>query len=406
MINNITVPKYRELLPLLSLRHHLFEGYIVDDASLEVMLRIEKEMHRLKVMGDDQRRTLWIEIYLPGQSFDWDEDRKDRNGNIWYWVSSTTYKNFHSLTLCDRCSKIVDLRNQPCTTRGREEAESFTDVLKPLLRLEKYIRDIVDAICASPAAYNDYVANNLPYWKKTGSIPRSVLNRICSLYRSTDNPESEIEMIETVCRSPVTTFDEMTLDTYMHYWRLAYLANSTRKDSGPNGRDPFKDISDKEFFGRSSTGNNLEDYKLDSQEDFLRWKDASYPYHCFDIVYARVSLFPRRDNTGKWHFEIYYNISYFFNDVLRITRGLFNLGIVLDISHWAEDALEQLREEDVVGVSPRPNKYREEIEIPWVGDGITRKMVNAIIRATTWDKAEEVLPAEEADVEAGCWAEK
>ena len=57
MVNNIIVPEYKELWPLLSLDRAL-NGNVVDDASLEVMLRIENEMHRLKVMGDDARRSL------------------------------------------------------------------------------------------------------------------------------------------------------------------------------------------------------------------------------------------------------------------------------------------------------------------------------------------------------------
>ena len=52
----------------------------------------------------------------------------------------------------------------------------------------------------------------------------------------------------------------------------------------------------------------------------------------------------------------------------------------------------QLREEDIVRISPCPNKYLEEISLPTVGDGVTRKMVNAIIRETMWDKEELVLP--------------
>lgn len=64
MINNITILEYKEFWPLLCLDGAL-NGNVVDDASLEVMLRIEKEMHRLKVMGDDERRTLWLKYTFP-----------------------------------------------------------------------------------------------------------------------------------------------------------------------------------------------------------------------------------------------------------------------------------------------------------------------------------------------------
>lgn len=90
MINNIIVPEYKELWPLLDLDRAL-NGNVVNDASLEVMLRIENEMRRLKVMGDDERRSLWLEIHLPGRRYYWGEDKRDRNGNIWYKLSTGNY---------------------------------------------------------------------------------------------------------------------------------------------------------------------------------------------------------------------------------------------------------------------------------------------------------------------------
>ena len=100
MINNILVPEYKELWPLL-VHDRALNGNVVDDASLEVMLRIENEMRRLKVMGDDERRSLWLEIHLPGRRYYWGEDKRDRNGNIWYWISTGNYRGFHYLLLGD-----------------------------------------------------------------------------------------------------------------------------------------------------------------------------------------------------------------------------------------------------------------------------------------------------------------
>ena len=38
-------------------------GTIVDDKSLEIMLRIEKSMSRLEVMGDDERKGMAYKEY-------------------------------------------------------------------------------------------------------------------------------------------------------------------------------------------------------------------------------------------------------------------------------------------------------------------------------------------------------
>ena len=367
-------------------------GNVVDDASLEVMLRIEKEMHRLKVMGDDERRSLWIEIHLPGKRYYWGEDKRDRNGNIWYWISTGNYRGFHSLLLGDNHHRCVDLRSQPFVGEQRNPEYIYTDVHKPLLRLEEYVRAIVDAVCMAPDKYNEYVEENLPYWKRHGTIRRSVLNGICPLYRRVENPETEVELLENVRNSPLTVLNEMTLNTYMHYWRLAYVAYRTRDDFEPDSAEKYADSDDREVFRRSSKEYNLDGYNLDSQDDFIKWKTENSSCHCHDVAYARIHLWPVREDDGLWHFEISYNVGGYFRDILNIVRALYEQGIIVGIRYWVDDALAQLREEDSVRISPCPNKYQEEISLPTVGDGVTRKMVNAIIRATVWDKEEAVFP--------------
>lgn len=391
MVNNIIVPEYKELWPLFGLDRAL-NGNVVDDASLEVMLQIENEMHRLKVMGDDERRSLWLEIHLPGKRYYWGEDKRDRNGNIWYWISTGNYCGFHYLLLSDKRHKFIDLRSQPFVGEQRNPEHIYTDVHKPLLRLEEYVKEIVDAVCVAPDKYNEYIDENLPYWKRQGVIKRSALNGICPLYRRVDDPEAEIELIEKVYKSPLTTLKEMTMNVYMHYWRLAYVAYRTHNDFEPDSPDEYDADSDREVFKNSSKGYNLEGYDLDSQEDFIKWEAANSSYHCHDVAYARVHLWPVREDDGSWHFEISYNVCGYFRDVLNIVRALYEQGIIVGIRYWAEDALAQLREEDFVRISPCPNKYQEEISLPMVGDGVTRKMVNAIIREAVWDKEELVLP--------------
>ena len=61
-MKHIPVLRYNDLRDLMYLTHeHHLNGVVVDDAALEVMLRIEKTMQRLEEMGDDEQRWLWIE---------------------------------------------------------------------------------------------------------------------------------------------------------------------------------------------------------------------------------------------------------------------------------------------------------------------------------------------------------
>ena len=73
-MKKIKILRYNDLGDLMYLTHgHHLNGVVVDDAALEVMLRIEKTMQRLEVMGDDEQRWLWIELKAPGKRNRWEE---------------------------------------------------------------------------------------------------------------------------------------------------------------------------------------------------------------------------------------------------------------------------------------------------------------------------------------------
>ena len=56
-MKDLSILKYNDLREVMWLDHHNnLNGTAVDDASLDVMLRIEKTMSRLDVVGDDTER--------------------------------------------------------------------------------------------------------------------------------------------------------------------------------------------------------------------------------------------------------------------------------------------------------------------------------------------------------------
>ena len=109
MKKNIPILKYNDLKYLMALDGDPFDGVIVDDASLAVMLRIEKAMQRLCPMGNDEIRWLWIEMKAPGK-----RDRMesaDKNGNYWYELSTAHYKDFHYMVLRNRGWRLITLQS-------------------------------------------------------------------------------------------------------------------------------------------------------------------------------------------------------------------------------------------------------------------------------------------------------
>ena len=177
-MKNIPVLRYNDLRDLMYLTHeHHLNGVVVDDAALEVMLRIEKTMQRLEEMGDDEQRWLWIELKAPGKRNRM--ETADANGNYWYQVFTANYKGFHYMIIRNRQWRYIDLRSASYIGGERRPDVWHGNVSKSLLKLEKYITAMVDNICENADEYNAYVERNLPYSKRDGIIKRADLNRIC-----------------------------------------------------------------------------------------------------------------------------------------------------------------------------------------------------------------------------------
>lgn len=93
-MKNIQIIKYDDLREIMRLDHHNNpNGVVVDDAALEVMLRIEKIMQRLEPTGDDEQRALWIEIKAPSRRNR--TERADSKGNYWYQLITACYEDIH-----------------------------------------------------------------------------------------------------------------------------------------------------------------------------------------------------------------------------------------------------------------------------------------------------------------------
>ena len=290
-MNNIPTLRYNDLRDLMYLTHeHHLNGVVVDDAALEVMLRIEKTMQRLEVMGDDEQRWLWIELKAPGKRNRWEE--ADANGNYWYQVFTANYKGFHYMIIRNRQNRYVDLRSTRYIGDARKPDVWHGNVSKPLLKLEKYITALVDSICENPDDYNNYVEEHLPYSKRDGVIKRADLNRICPVYRTFDDPERVVDIVTKMNNLPLWSADKMTLRTYIHFWCLLYETYRAKDEYRPEPKSDYADKTDVEIFVRhNSKGDEIEGLNLDSEQDYQKWEDENRMYHCMDVAYARIHFY-------------------------------------------------------------------------------------------------------------------
>lgn len=395
-MKKLPVLKYYDLRDLMYLNiMKCLNGVVIDDASLEVMLRIEKTMQRLKVMGSDARRILWIEIKAPGKRNR--EEFADANDNYWYQVCSAHYKDFHYMLIGNAEGRLISLQNRASIKGKRKPDAWYGDVSKPLERIERYIKKLVDCICENPDEYNNYVEDHLPYSKREGKIKRSMLNRICPEYRTFDDPQHVVDVIKKYEALPMTNYDKMTLRTYIHVWRIAYVAYQTKDYYIPKPMSDFEGLSDMEIFRScKKRGHEIEEMDLDSEEAFVEWEKENSLYHCMEVAYARILMSPVKEE-GHWYFSLYYSIYGYTKDVFNIIESLWQEGIRVKCNHAMTRMLRYAQETDYVGIAPisNPRAYNDvignEIILP-IEEEDSAQQVAEIISAAKWKKQIKVRP--------------
>lgn len=367
-----------------------YDSVVIDAASEEVMLRIEKAMSRLKVMGRDERRFFWI----------W----ANRNAREREWLKVVTAHvgDFHYLILSDGKYKDAVLKN--AESINHNETEYRYDLLLPLLALEKHVLAIVDWICEAPTEYNAYVERYLPFHKRSGDIPRKKLRSILPGRYSNEERKQMLRGLESIKASAPSTYDTITLRTYITIWSAAYRVLAKLRfdrDDDPYDKERLvnaQTMTDEELFRRyNSKGDKIETLNLDSATDYEKWYDDNSPYHCIDVAYARIHLYPWEEIRERtYHFHLHFGVYGYYDDVAVIANALHEQGINLVVDE-IDSIIKILREEDMVGFRPWPDKYMDrdgvtnQVLLPYIGE-VSREAYWQIIKSTTWHKQKEVIP--------------
>ncbi len=139
----------------------------------------------------------------------------------------------------------------------------------------------------------------------------------------------------------------------------------------------------------------VKDYDIDSEADFKEWKAAVSPYHGFDVVYARVHMYPVNDN-GNWHFYVSTHSYWNLDECLKVVVGLSDAGISVELGEVAH-ILGILKETDYVEITPYAYRYMQgdnissQTRLPYA-DEIDKYTLKKIIANTEWKKIEKVRP--------------
>ena len=389
MKREIPVFQYDDAWQILA-RGDRLNGLVIDAGSEEVMLRIEASMSKLKVMGDDDRRFFWIWAQV---------NKRERE---WLQVLTAHYNDFHYLILSDNRSKMAVLQNAESIYSNKEKYR--WDMAEYLMPLEKHVKAVVDWICEAPEEYHTYVERYLPYDKRDGDIPRKVLYSIDPEWHDDKDDTRLINGLEEVKVAAPSEFDSITLRTYITVWSAAYrILSQIRYDERDKGYErkllhDAQTMDDIEMFMEyDSKGQEIEGLNLDSQEDYEKWRKANCGFHCMDVSYARIHLSPWRENESEsYRFHLNFGVYGFYDEVAEIAIALHKQGITLKVDE-IDSILKILRQEDMVGFRPHPDKYMNrdgvtnQVWLPHIGD-VTREVYWKIIKSTKWHKQHKPWP--------------
>lgn len=349
------------------------ETILLDDESLEVMYGIQETMRTLEPKGLDDVRTLRIETI--GQS----------NSIVWYEVTIRIYKDMHGLSLSSEQGASYYFANKDNWIR--EENPVRHSCKHFLERLWGYLCAVVQQIGRDPQSYTRYLEEHVPYQEREGHVVRRKIQDVLPGVKiEVANRKEALDLLMRKLGMHADGYEAMTLRRYIEAWKVAYCAYCESTT--------LLAESAEEVFRRSNCGRDLEEYDLDSPDDFARWDRDRNPYHCYDVVYVQIHLYPERNSeTGRWYLELAYDLELYADAGFRVASALEKAGIPFVVGD-AEGKVAVLSGEDTIYFSPDCRDY----QLPYPGEnGVTEEQVKRAIGLITWKRFEEVRSIASSD---------
>lgn len=399
--NPLLISELKHQMDIHSLRTH-----ILDDKSLEVLLRIEQKLSILEPMGCDDCRYLYLEA-VRGTFEQWLEiegeepDSATARCNLrdywtnefpedkeWFEVGVARFENQVRIYIVDMFNNSYVLTNTRNVYTPRERDASVRyDHYELLCNLEHYLGGIVDKIIEDPKSYMDYIEQYYPYQNRKGTVS---MQHWCQILgrKLVDLDDKAVELLKKLISITQPCYDgPMTLREYMKVWKVAYC--------GISNDEYLKKLSPEEVFERSSKGHKdvIEKYDLDSKKDFILWCKENAAYHCFDLTYVCVHLLPAPKGS-KWRPILSAAHEWAINEMMSAAKALSAAGIPFVIPQ----AREILKMHEMTGNIIIDSDYCDRSRIgeivrrlPEAGyDNVTKYQVEELIRIIKWDNLKEV----------------
>ena len=445
------------------LSHSLGHDIVLSGRSTELMFEIKQVLAVLEPVEDDECRALWLEIPR-GTPEEWKAfDEEDEFcyespleeyavalGNEypydtqWISLSISTYREATFLKLTDRSHSYRILSN--VSRSNMSESRDMEWFLEPLLEM---VKERVALILRDPGGYNEYIERSVPHRLRSGRIRSRDLNRILperkprirgkrhiievmrelarreEVYRSfevgplslrveqLDGPPPEASpkqfsgIAETDRHGPAdweasgvpAPFDTMTIRLFCKYYRIADMAFFNRNRGGRRNKK-VEAMDDVEYYTRCGLHGSLEEYDLDSENDFRKFaKDHYGELGLSRNVVGATDWYAG----GKWLITFGVSYSAFITQGMKIAMALYETGAPF-VFHDASNVLNVLEENGWVRLAPftfhdylKGGDDEGVFALPYEQDcdneepELTREQLDEIVRLAHWEPQTRML---------------
>jgi hypothetical protein len=346
----------------------------IDLLSRQKLVALYALMKEIKVQGEDELRSIWVEILRGGIRKFGSYGQYKREEMVssreeyrqmwldyyprktkWYQFSTTKYRDDHYFYINSRLIFTLNGNSVPRESHmeSDEEVHAFLDGL-----LDHVTREIKN-LRKDPSGWNAYLQEHLSYDLRFGKIQRASLWQIYGEEAIRFDRQlgkrriARLKKYISTCNTP--GFDlhlpQMTADRYFSLCETAYEANGYFKGDRKKltAREKYTAMADGRDGGLRETGGNTEQAFRDWYHG-EKWR-GGHPWEICrggNSTHISLSVHPEGE---RWKLTLAGSSAARVVETVKIAVALYDLGIPFELIQ-KEEILRMVTGEDYVGIVP------------------------------------------------------
>lgn len=346
----------------------------IDIQTLQRLEKLYALMQRIKVQGDDELRSVWIEVPRGGIRKYGSYSMYKREGMVstrdefrqmwlnyypgktkWYKFSTAKYRDDHYFYVNSDLIFTLNGKNIQIEGKndGNHEIHEFLDELSTHVTLE------IENLRKDPAGWNSYVHKNLSFNLRVGKIKREALwqifNKEVVRFDEQVGKRRIVKLKKYIAASDSPGYnrilDRVTADDFFRFCEIAYDSNAyfkgTRKKM--TSREKYTAMAD----GRDGGLRQITGYTAESFRDWYHGGDwrIGHPWEiCRGGNSTHISLSVHPEGS-VWRMSLSGSSAARVVETVKIAIALSDRGIPFELIQ-KEEVLRMVTGEDYVGIVP------------------------------------------------------